>query len=219
MQNQDSSYKKLYSHQKMMSNLLLGFVDAPWVQELDFATLQKVPTRFVSDDQHQREDDLVWRVTLKKTGIRLYLPFEPQSTPDAMMPVRAVSYTSLMWQDLKKSGQIRGRKLPPTAVVVLYTSKKRWRASLNIADMIQSVVGMERFLPHMEYLLVDINTISKKRLEALIAHGNLAALRIGMELCRSREELRVLIKRLNELLQPEQISLRRDFVMWLQRVL
>ncbi|MBF0125093.1 MAG: Rpn family recombination-promoting nuclease/putative transposase, partial [Magnetococcales bacterium] len=131
----------------------------------------------------------------------------------------AMTYTGLMWQDLKKSGQIRGRKMPPTVVVVLYTSKKHWRTSLNISDMVQSVVGMERFLPHMEYLLVDINTISKKRLEVLIAHGNLAAVQIAMELCRSREELRVLIKRLKELLQPEQISLRRDFVMWLQRVL
>ncbi|MBF0158256.1 MAG: Rpn family recombination-promoting nuclease/putative transposase [Magnetococcales bacterium] len=95
MQDQDSSYKRIYSHPEMMRDLLLGFVDRPWVKQLDYTTLQKVPTRFVADNQRQKEDDLVWRAGLPGVEWPVYLPFEVQTTSDGMMPVRAVSYAAL----------------------------------------------------------------------------------------------------------------------------
>ena len=35
----DSSYRLLFSHPRMVADLLRGFVDEPWVHELDLSTL------------------------------------------------------------------------------------------------------------------------------------------------------------------------------------
>ncbi len=46
----DHSYKLLFSHRAMVEDLLRGFVREPWVQGLDFSTLEKVNGSYVTDD-------------------------------------------------------------------------------------------------------------------------------------------------------------------------
>jgi hypothetical protein len=58
----DHGYKLLFGHAEMVRDLLVGFVDEPWVKELRFDTLQRVSASYVSDDLRDREGDLVWRV-------------------------------------------------------------------------------------------------------------------------------------------------------------
>ena len=62
MHEQDHSYKLLFSHATMVAELLRGFIHEPWIKELDFNTLEKVNSSFISDDLREREDDLIWRV-------------------------------------------------------------------------------------------------------------------------------------------------------------
>ncbi len=38
----DNSYKLLFSHPEMVIDLLKGFVKETWVEQCDFATLEKV---------------------------------------------------------------------------------------------------------------------------------------------------------------------------------
>jgi hypothetical protein len=38
----DHGYKLLFGHAEMVRDLLVGFVDKPWVKELRFHTLQRV---------------------------------------------------------------------------------------------------------------------------------------------------------------------------------
>ena len=42
MPDHDNSYKLLFSHQEMVRDLLVGFVQEPWLAEIDFSTLEKV---------------------------------------------------------------------------------------------------------------------------------------------------------------------------------
>jgi hypothetical protein len=39
MPDHDNSYKLLFSHPEMVRDLLLGFVNEPWLAELDLKTL------------------------------------------------------------------------------------------------------------------------------------------------------------------------------------
>jgi hypothetical protein len=41
----DHSYKLLFSHPEMVADLLRGFVHEGWVEQLDFASLEKVSQR------------------------------------------------------------------------------------------------------------------------------------------------------------------------------
>ncbi len=46
----DQSYKRLFSHPKMVEDLLRGFIHKDWVKELDFSTLEVFKDSFVSDN-------------------------------------------------------------------------------------------------------------------------------------------------------------------------
>ena len=45
----DSLYKSLFSEKEMVESLLRSFVQADFVQSLDFSTLQLFPTRHVTE--------------------------------------------------------------------------------------------------------------------------------------------------------------------------
>jgi len=53
----DHAYQGMFSHLQMVRDLLIGFVREDWVAELDFASLQKVTGRYLSDDLRGRESD------------------------------------------------------------------------------------------------------------------------------------------------------------------
>jgi hypothetical protein len=56
----DHGYKLLFAHAEMVRDLLVGFVDEPWVNELQFDTPQRVSAGYVSDDPRDREGDVCW---------------------------------------------------------------------------------------------------------------------------------------------------------------
>jgi predicted transposase YdaD len=74
--NHDNSYKLLFSHARMVEDLMRGFVREAWVEHLDFSTLEKINTSYVSDDLRDREDDIVWRVRWKNQWLYVYLLLE-----------------------------------------------------------------------------------------------------------------------------------------------
>ena len=50
MAEHDSGYKLLFSHPRMVEELLRGFVHEPWVTDLDFDTLERTNASYTSDD-------------------------------------------------------------------------------------------------------------------------------------------------------------------------
>ncbi|MCE8053938.1 transposase, partial [Halomonas daqingensis] len=61
MAGHDNSYKLLFSHQRMVRDLLTGFVHEKWVEELDLDSLEKASGSYVTDELRDRESDIVWR--------------------------------------------------------------------------------------------------------------------------------------------------------------
>ena len=116
----DNSYKLLFAHARMVEDLLRGFVQEAWVDEVDFATLERVSGSYVSDDLREREDDLIWRVRLGPDWLYIYLLLEFQSTVDPYMAVRILVYVGLLYQALIRARQLPpSGKLPPVVPVVL----------------------------------------------------------------------------------------------------
>ena len=60
----------------MVEDLLRGFVREEWVNDLDFASLERVGDGYVADDLREREDDIVWRVRLGLDWLYVYLLLE-----------------------------------------------------------------------------------------------------------------------------------------------
>jgi hypothetical protein len=49
----DHGYKLLFSHAEMVRDLLIGFVDEPWVAQLRFETLQRVSASRINHQETQ----------------------------------------------------------------------------------------------------------------------------------------------------------------------
>ncbi|TWG79873.1 hypothetical protein L602_003700000330, partial [Cupriavidus gilardii J11] len=99
-QDDDASYKLLFSSPEMVRDLVVGFMPHPWLRHLDFSTLQRMACGYVTDDLRQRNGDVLWRVQADGEWVYLYLLLEFQSTVDPYMAVRVSSYVGLLYQDL-----------------------------------------------------------------------------------------------------------------------
>ncbi|MFZ4625017.1 MAG: Rpn family recombination-promoting nuclease/putative transposase [Rhodoferax sp.] len=218
MTQHDNSYKLFFSHPEMVRDLLAGFIHQPWVAELDLTTLEIVSGSYVADDLRDREDDIIWRVRLRDRWLYLYLLLEFQSTVDAHMAVRVLTYLGLLYQDLIRQKQFTPNGLlPPVLPIVLYNGKPRWRAALNISQLIEAPPGRLRdYTPQLKYLLLDEGAIDET---SPLALRNLVAALFGMEKSRGADNADRIVGLLaNWLDQPEQASLRRAFVVWIKRV-
>ena len=58
----DTGHKLLFSHARVVEDLLLGFVCEAWVEDLDFTSLEIVSSSYITDDLREREDELIRRV-------------------------------------------------------------------------------------------------------------------------------------------------------------
>lgn len=215
----DNSYKRLFSNPEMVRDLFTGFVDEPWVADIDFDTLEQMSGHYVTDDLRDRADDIIWRVNIKGQRVYVYILLEFQSSVDKFMAVRMMTYLGLLYQDLIHRGNLTaGGKLPPVFPIVLYNGQARWRAKRAIIDLIDDLPGALRaWAPQLRYFLLEINTIDES---AQFAIRNFAAALMRLEKSPDPQAMIEAMSALVEWLKaPEQTRLQRDFTVWIRRVL
>ena len=213
----DASYKLLFSAPEVVRDLVLGFIPDAWLHSLDYSTLEKMPGSYITDDLRQRADDVVWRVKADGEWMYLYLLIEFQSSVDSWMAVRIMTYVGLLYQDLIRRSEVPGgKRLPPVLPIVLYNGDAKWTAATDIATLIPKVPGLvAKYLPKLEYLLIDENQYAEADLAEL---KNLVAAIIRIEHPENEQALLTLIDLVNELLQGN-AELKRTFAIWIRAVL
>jgi hypothetical protein len=228
-QPHDRGYKRLFSHPEMIRDLLRGFVDEPWVGEVDFDGLEPYPSDFVDDRLRGRQGDVIWRMPWGDDWFYVYLLLEFQSGVHPFMAARLSTYVDLLYQSLIRtrqfvrrrddaSGPVRSRpprRLPPVIPVVLYNGRRPWRAPLELADLIQPCPpALEAYCPRLRYLLIDESRYDEAD---LATRRNLVAALFRLELSRGPETVRTVIAALGDwLADSEQRELRHSFVVWLR---
>jgi len=216
----DPGYKGLFSHPKMVKELLRGFLQGEWIEKLDFSSLERMSNSFVSDDLRERQSDVIWRVRLEgEQGgwVYLYLLLEFQSTSDPFMAVRVLTYVSLLLEDIiRKEGLKPGDRLPAVLPLVLHNGKGRWRAPVRLEKLFVSVPKeLRRYLPKLTYLLLDERRLDLGRPD--LKRNPTAAL-FRFETNATAEALPALYQDLNDLLPPEEAALRRTVQAWIAAV-
>ena len=137
-QDNDASYKLLFSYPELVRDLVMGFIPDEWLHSLDYTTLEQVSGSYITDDLRHRADDVVWRVKAGEEWLYLYILIEFQSKVDPWMAVRMMSYVGLLYQDLIRKKQVLPhRKLPPILPIVLYNGDgrcctKAWQGKLPL---------------------------------------------------------------------------------------
>ena len=116
----------------------------------------------------------------KDRWLYLYILLEFQSSVDAYMALRIMTYLGLLYQDILRQGQQpAGQKLPPVLPIVLYNGQPRWTVATDIAQLIEPPPGKLRdYTPQLRYLLLDEGAIDES---APLALRNLTAALLRLE--------------------------------------
>ena len=187
----DGIYKQIFSHHQVVEALLSGFIHEEWVEHVDLSTLEKPNGQYISEELLQRSEDVIWRVKLnlpdgRQDWLYLYLLIEFQSRNDRWMALRLLTYICLLYQDLIKSGQVKRGKLPPVFPIVIYNGKPRWRASLEVAELIGAPGSLNHFTPQFRHYLLDEGQVPRQELASM--PDNLLAHLITLETSRPNSE-------------------------------
>lgn len=219
MADHDHTYKILFSHAEMVGDLIRGFVHEEWVKDLDFSTLERVDATFITEELIERESDIIWRVRWSgERWLYVYLLIEFQSTVDPWMALRVMVYNGLLWQRLAKDGELTpSGLLPPVLPLVLYNGIRVWNAAQELAQLIETIPGLDRYRPQFRYCLLDEARMADEDLAPL---RNLAAALFRLEKSRDAATIdEVLTSLLVWLKAPEQSLLRQAFATWIIEVL
>ncbi len=111
---QDAAHKLIYSHPRMVADLLRGFLPEGEAAGFDFDTLEPMPASRVGRRLERREGDLMWRLRSRAAPtdgwVHVLVLLEFQSGVDRSMALRVLTYTGLAWEGLLRSGTISGKR-------------------------------------------------------------------------------------------------------------
>ena len=193
----DAAYKAMYRHRQAIFDLRRYLV-APngplrpgTLAALDFSTLARLPTEWVTADFRRRHGDQVWRIRFKDAepdagaGAWLLLLLEFQSRDDPDMALRILGYVVELYRDLEAQGVVgAGTLRPPVLPVVIHNGASPWRAPVEVAELIalSEAPGAVRedlatLQPSQRLHVVDFPLY---RQEDLVP-GNVVSLQIGFE--------------------------------------
>ncbi len=216
----DGGYRRLFSHALMVEDLIRRYVTPPWIDRLDFSTLEMVPAHYVSNELEQRESDVIWRLRYSPKGdwFYIYILIEFQSSVLRFMAIRVLTYIMLLYEDLiLKKRLTKSGKLPPVVPIVLYNGKRLWTAPLQVAELIESIPGFERHIPRFEYQVIDEGHLPRQQLEPLDSPVTGV---FQLEQSQGLEEIRRIVATLIEVLDdPELRDLQRDLTTFTRRAI
>lgn len=160
----DETYKLIFSQRAAIEELIGHFVGKRLANELDFDTLEPLPTNRISGGLVQRRSDLLWKVRFRGDWLYLLILLEFQSENDRFMALRILTYTCLTYEELIRRGDLkRDNKLPPLLPVTIYNGPSRWGAATDVAELIAPVAEpLAHYLPSFRYLVLDLQRIGEK---------------------------------------------------------
>ena len=214
----DPGYKKLFSQPRMIEDLLRGFVHQPWIEDLDFSTLEQLNRHFVTPQLGWRESDLIWRVQFRRRWLYVVVLLEFQSRPERYMALRLWVYLGLFYLDLLDQKQIPKKgKLPPVLPIVLYNGNQRWNHPTALSALIDTLPGLAPYQPSFEFLLLDEGRYADHE---LAIPQNIVAALFRLEHSQAPHDiLAVLSTVVQELQQSPDQALGAAFLAWLKPLL
>jgi predicted transposase YdaD len=212
----DRGYKLLFSDPTLVEELLRGFLPGAWIDQLDFATLEKMGASFVSADLRERHSDLIWRVRLRGEEIGwvyVYLLLEFQSTVDSFMAVRLLTYAGLLLEEIIRKEKLKPEdRLPAVLPLVLYNGERPWSAPQRLESLFVPIPEeLKLYLPRLTYHLVDERRLDLNRPEL---RENLTAALFRVETAPEARTVPTLSQDLDARLPPGDSPLRRTVFTW-----
>lgn len=154
------------------------------VAAAQWETLTPLSGSFVDPALAHLHTDLLYRVRLANDGeLWLYVLFEHQSQPDALMPYRLLRYMVRIWQRWLDEAEEK-RPLPFVVPMVLYNGERPWTVPLSFHGLFADTLADELrpFVPDFVYTLQDLARTPDAALQGeALRHMALVWLKHGRE--------------------------------------
>ena len=221
----DAAYKLLYSHRRMVADLLRGFLPGGAWPGFDFDTLEPLSASHVGRELARREGDLMWRLRARAATddgwVYVLVLLEFQSGIDRQMALRVLTYTGLAWEGLLRAGKVTGgdkhpeTPLPPVIPFVVYNGNPSWTAPLDVSELVAPAArNLARLQPSNRYVLLDMQRTDTGH----VPENNAVALQVALEQAILEESALPIWRRVETVLAgPEHAGLRQAFAAWLRR--
>ena len=220
MAERDALYRRLFQHHQLLRDLLACVLADTVVNTLDWSGLQALDTQYVGDRLQRRQGDGAWRIPLRSgqscRNVYVLLMLENQSRPDAYMALRMATYTGLLYQSLLRQKETAA-PLSPVLPVVLYSGRRHWRASRDMAELVEPVqLELSPYQLRQRYILVDQAALLR---QGRLLPQNLATVLFRLEHSRSIEEIAELLHTLRQVVKgPEHEELERSFSAYIRHL-
>ena len=216
----DRSYKDLFSRPEMVKDLLTGFVQEDFIDDIDFSKLQKLGTTYILQEYEKRETDLILKLNIKGQEAYLYILIELQSNPDKFIALRVLEYLVGFYQDLLKQEENLPDKLPPVFPIVLYTGKDPFNCAVSIEELIDKPYKrLMKYVPRFEYYKIAINEVTEGKYGELIELENIAAACFNVVRAKTKKQMKEALYKLPEIVRKYGEYLRRALDIWLKEFL
>ena len=211
----DRGYKSLFSHSRMVEELIRSFVREEFVKDIDFSKLKRTFSSFVTEEFRERESDIIWQVDIKDSKVYFYLLIEFQSTVDRFMVLRLLSYMMFFYLELIKDENVRKSEcLPAVFPVLLYSGEQTWTAPQSLDEIIRVPSGMPSvFIPSFRYFKIAENEWNS---ESLLLMDNIVARLFLMETANAGNAGKVIGEAIDVLHREVDKELQRSFGLWLR---
>ena len=211
----DKTYKKLFSHKRIVEDFLRGFVKEPFTQKMEL--IEPVFTEFTTRSYKSYYGDVIWKAKFKGKECFVFIIFEFLSKDDEKLVLRVLNYVVQFYLKLIKNEKYQ-LPLPPVFPVVIYTGEKSFSGKQNIRDIIGTEEkSLDKYIPDFKFFLLDINCIPKSQLLRLMIHSkNMASLLFDVEKMdeeRLSEEINKIGEILRKYADPELIKDFQDILL------
>jgi hypothetical protein len=198
----DTSYPLLFSHPRMVADLLGSFLPEEWIGWLDLATLE----RRDGDGPPDKDGIVIWRCRWQGGSDWVYLLLKAQDEDDPWIALhlelcRNLFYRALLRRHRRGPGQPpgcrRALRLPAVVPVVLYAGDAPWTAPRDACELFLPLVpALQGHVPRTRYLLLDAAHAPLPAKAPAGQPDNLVALLCELERSRTPEEVDPLLERL-----------------------
>jgi predicted transposase/invertase (TIGR01784 family) len=214
----DRSYKDLFSRPEMVRDLLTGFVQEDFIDDIDFSKLEKLGTTYILEEYEKRETDLILKLNIKGQEAYLYILIELQSSPDKFIALRVLEYLVGFYQDLLKQKDKLPDKLPPVFPIVLYTGKEPFNCAVSVEELIDKPYKrLMKYIPRFEYYKIDINEVNEGKYGELIELENIVAACFNVVRAKTKKEMKEALYKLLEIVRKYGDYLQRALDIWLKK--
>jgi predicted transposase YdaD len=173
----DTLFRYAFERPEIAEGELRALLPPEVVAALDFTTLTLEPGSLADPEFAQLETDLLYRVELEGEESFVFILFEHQSSPDALMPYRMLRYMVRIWERWWRSQPSVPRRLPVIVPLVLSNAERSWSAARSLSELYAAPGSVLVALgPHLLDFSLRIDDLAAESSVALRARAGLPPL-------------------------------------------